>query len=348
MDGDIEWFNMTEYSSLGWRVPISNMIMDDSVNLLTAPASDNDVDDYYLGAEEVSVIPSYAHFNTGYPFIGVDENTGEMVESDLQFFRPDITCKYDVTYNPWNICYYEAACDDNWLPGNLTFSFGTNMTTFNLPISQLQTNYTVDSGTKTYCSIAIQTLNNMKNVFDITQERHFYFGDIFFKQFVGIFDMANGMLGMAKSRYASSPSVSFTCEGVWCTEPKQEEQSTPEPPTPSDPEPEPQPDPPEPEPVDPTDPTDPTDPEEGGDSHDDMFWIWIIIGLGILILIAFLFAIYYCMQNQRKGKWAAMQKANSKTNDGDLIEKDIEDYAQIPDKRVGNQGKPITPSYGLQ
>ena len=126
---------MTDYDSTSWRVPISSMKLDETVNLLAAPASDNDADDYYLGAEEVSVITSYAHFNTGYPFIGVDENTGDMIEADLTLFRPDISCAYDATKNPWNICYYPEACSDEWLPGNLTFSLGVNMTTFNLPVS---------------------------------------------------------------------------------------------------------------------------------------------------------------------------------------------------------------------
>ena len=74
---------MTEYSSDGWRVPISSMILDEDVNLLTAPPTEDNANDYYLGAEEVTVIPSYAHFNTGYPFIGVDEYTGDMIEEDL-------------------------------------------------------------------------------------------------------------------------------------------------------------------------------------------------------------------------------------------------------------------------
>ena len=77
---DIEWFNITETG--GWKVPISDMILNNNVNLLTAP-SDDDAADQYLGADAVSVIPSYAHFNTGYPFIGVDSNTGAMVEADL-------------------------------------------------------------------------------------------------------------------------------------------------------------------------------------------------------------------------------------------------------------------------
>ena len=80
MASDIEWFNITETG--GWKVPISDMIMNNNVNLLTAP-SDDDAADQYLGADAVSVIPSYAHFNTGYPFIGVDSNTGAMVEADL-------------------------------------------------------------------------------------------------------------------------------------------------------------------------------------------------------------------------------------------------------------------------
>ena len=74
----------------------------------------------------------------------------------------------------------------------------------------MQTNYTVDLDTATYCSVGIQTLD-MDKVYDITQERHFYFGDVFFKQFVGIFDLTNGLMGMAKSRWASSSSVTFSC-----------------------------------------------------------------------------------------------------------------------------------------
>ena len=80
--------------------------------------------------------------------------------------------------------------------------------------------------------------------------------------------------------------------------------------------------PPEPEPT-----PDPVDPEDGGDSHDEMFWIWIIIALGVLILIALFFAIYYCMQSKKKDKWAAIQYSNTPENDGDLIEKDVEKHA---------------------
>ena len=81
MASNIEWFNVTDTG--GWKIDISDMIMNNNVNLLTAPPSEDSADDQYLGSDAVSVIPSYAHFNTGYPFIGVDENTGEMVEADL-------------------------------------------------------------------------------------------------------------------------------------------------------------------------------------------------------------------------------------------------------------------------
>ena len=133
--------------------------------------------------------------------------------------------------------------------------------------------------------------------------------------------MANGFMGMAKSRWASSSEVTFSCEGNWCVEPSEEEQASPDAPSPAvEPTPEPTPT--------------PTDPEDGGDSHDEMFWIWIIIGLGVLILIALFFAIYYCMQSKKKEKWAAIQYANTPENDGDLIEKDVEKDA------YAGQGKP--------
>ena len=153
-----------------------------------------------------------------------------MVEKDLKFFRPDISCDYDATYNPWNICYYEEPCQASDMPGNLTFAFGTNAR-FNLPVSTLQINYTIAN--QDMCGIAIQSLPNMQYQFDITTERHFYFGDVFFKQFVGIFDIGNSLLGMAKSSRATTSMVTFECAGDACDEVAQEETM----PTPDAPEP---------------------------------------------------------------------------------------------------------------
>ena len=39
------------------------------------------------------------------------------------------------------------------MPGNLTFSFGVDMSTFNLPVALLQNDYTVSDAD--YCSIGI-------------------------------------------------------------------------------------------------------------------------------------------------------------------------------------------------
>ena len=147
------------------------------------------------------------------------------------------------------------------------------------------------------CGIAIQSLPNMQYQFDITTERHFYFGDVFFKQFVGIFDIGNSLLGMAKSSRATTSMVTFECAGDACDEVAQEEtMPTPDAPepviAPPDPTPVPTPDP-TPTPTPTPDPT-PTPSDDGGSGGDDMMWIWIIVGMGILFLIAVFIAIYYC------------------------------------------------------
>lgn len=218
------------------------------------------------------------------------------------------------------------------MPGNLTFAFGTNAR-FNLPVSTLQINYTIAN--QEMCGIAIQSLPNMQYQFDITSERHFYFGDVFFKQFVGIFDIGNSLLGMAKSSRATTDMVTFECAGDSCDELAQEEVM----PTPDAPEPVIAP--PDPTPVPTPDPTptptpdpEPTPSDDNGSGDSDMMWIWIIVGMGILFLIAVFIAIYYCQQSKKKDKWAAMQYANQTGNDGDLIEKDIEKYSGKGDTRT--------------
>ena len=67
----------------------------------------------------------------------------------------------------------------------------------------------------------IQSLPKMSNVFDTDAERHFYFGDVFFKQYVGIFDQGNGLMGVALSSKASE-GVEFACAGNGCVEPDEE------------------------------------------------------------------------------------------------------------------------------
>ena len=64
-----------------------------------------------------------------------------------------------------------------------------------------------------YCAVAVQKVPNMP--FDQDNERHFYFGNAFFKNFVGIFDQETGVMGMAKSSRASE-SVQLICPGTSC------------------------------------------------------------------------------------------------------------------------------------
>jgi len=81
----------------------------------------------------------------------------------------------------------------------------------------------------------IQSLPKMSNVFDTDAERHFYFGDVFFKQYVGIFDQGNGLMGVALSSKAST-GVEFACAGNGCVEPDEEEEYLPDAPVDVEPE----------------------------------------------------------------------------------------------------------------
>ncbi len=88
---------------------------------------------------------NYAHFNSGYPFIGVDEYVASLVEEDIKYFRPDVSCVKSTSKNPWGTCYWPGVCEDDIFNGvNLTFSFGTEAV-FTIPTSQLMLNYTANS-----------------------------------------------------------------------------------------------------------------------------------------------------------------------------------------------------------
>lgn len=135
--------------------------------------------------------------------------------------------------------------------------------------------------------------------FDLTSERHFYFGDIFFENFAGIFDFASGKVGMALSQYAPE-TVSFACAGDSCVEPE----PIPDPPTPDPPTP-------EPHPV----------PSESSDSH--LMWLWIVIALVILIILVLLIACYYRRKAKQQKEMNAIIYGAGIGHDGDLIEKDV-------------------------
>ena len=63
-------------------------------------------------------------------------------------------------------------------------------------------------------------------------------------------------------------------------------------------------------------------------------WIWIIIGMGVVLLILVFFAVYFCIKNRKMNKAAALQYANGAGNDGELLEKDGENYGGKGAKRV--------------
>jgi len=184
----------------------------DHYNLLEAPPApeptptDNVDDEFNDGLHKDAVnvdteFTSYAHFNSGYPFIGVDPYVASLVEEDIKYFRPDVSCKTSSSKNPWGTCYWPGICQDDIFNGvNLTFAFGTEAE-FTLPTSQLMINYTMNS--QFYCALAVAEVEDMPTGVD-NSERHFWFGDVFFKSFVGVFDIENQKLGMGKSVLAPS------------------------------------------------------------------------------------------------------------------------------------------------
>jgi len=107
------------YDSDSWALQMSSFTLD-SIDLMTAPPVDPVDDDKdpltkileeYTGATlGDETFPVYGHFNSGYPFLGFDEYTGDLVEEDLRIFRPDIECpdaeRDPSDENPWNACYY--------------------------------------------------------------------------------------------------------------------------------------------------------------------------------------------------------------------------------------------------
>lgn len=141
MNSDIEWYmnddvNAVTYDT--WMLPVSAMnISDTEINLLEPPTV-SPATERLLADEDA--FPSYAHFNTAYPFIGVDSNVGAMILDDLQQVKASISCDAG-TNNPWGVCYYSGKCNTNlFADKNLQFTFGSN-TMFALPVSSLMIDY---------------------------------------------------------------------------------------------------------------------------------------------------------------------------------------------------------------
>ena len=67
-----------------------------SYNLLEAPpktASVKDEQNQRL-LEDTEPFYTYGHFNTGYPFLGVDKIVGGIIYADFETFIPDLDCSY--------------------------------------------------------------------------------------------------------------------------------------------------------------------------------------------------------------------------------------------------------------
>ena len=185
-----------------WRLTFSNFTID-TFNMCEPPSSsikkvNSGEPEVYEGslleADPTTEFKVYGHFNTGYPFIGVDENVFDIIHDDLKHFRPDVDCDFDSKLNPATVCYWKAKCDSNLFgEAKLDFAFGSDAL-FSLPMKELLVNYEVDYDD--YCGFAMQKVDMP---FDIEKERHFYFGDVFFMNYAGVFDFTEGKIGMALS-----------------------------------------------------------------------------------------------------------------------------------------------------
>ena len=98
---DLDHYNLLEAPPVPPPAPTNvNEEIDDEFN-----------DDLYKGAVNTDTeFTSYAHFNSGYPFIGVDPYVASLVEEDIKYFRPDVSCKTSSTKNPWGTCYWPGIC----------------------------------------------------------------------------------------------------------------------------------------------------------------------------------------------------------------------------------------------
>lgn len=202
---EIDWYDVSNMEA--WELEISVLTVD-GYDLLLPPESAS-VD---LGENADSSYPSFVHFNTSYPFIGVDTEAMTIIKRDLDFYIPDISCQYNYYNNIWNACYYTQPCDASVFNGaTINFQFGGDAA-YEMPLSSLMIDYTNYYGSS-YCAIAVQEITNMP--YDESTQRHFYFGDVFFKQFMGIFDQGNNKMGIALSSLASTGS-SLSCPGTSC------------------------------------------------------------------------------------------------------------------------------------
>ena len=120
-------------------------------------------------------------------------------------------------------------------------------------------------------------------------ERNFWFGDVFFKSFAGVFDLANQQIGMVKSAYAPD-TVLLNCVGG--CEPTPEPEPTP-------------------------DPSDDDDKSNKNKDDDNLVWLWIVIALALLLLLVLAAMIYYRRKAGKADELNAILYSQAKTDGAD-------------------------------
>ena len=126
----VEWYDLNPADSndgvTNWKLTFSSFYID-TYDMMEAPTPTEEV---YAGSvfenDADTEFKVYGHFNTGYPFIGVDESIAPKLLEDLQHFRPDVSCELHKKWNPMGVCYWRDTCDPNLFgDADLRFEFGT-------------------------------------------------------------------------------------------------------------------------------------------------------------------------------------------------------------------------------
>ena len=167
-------------------------------------------------------------FQTGYPYIGVPIRTFRYI--GLRYSEStQINCPTDSNYDALPTCHWNQSCDDllaSFPKYNLSIGINDSLR-FEIPFENLLANF-INDANETNCRLQIGLMPKAGNVIVL--------GDSFFMGFVGIFDLENKRLGIAKSS-RSLPGNTMVCDNSTnCSEP-----IPPSPPSPPAPDPQPKP-----------------------------------------------------------------------------------------------------------
>lgn len=139
--GEIEWLNMNENNTSKWVHPVSNLSID-GTNFLNP--SEKDPNNTY----------KWAHFQTGYPSLGLPADLYSNMTVKLKELIPDISCA-DPTegVSSWHGCIIpQTSCDSLTLKDTLTIQFN-NTAVFIIKLTNLM--WTVDTESGSDCFVGI-------------------------------------------------------------------------------------------------------------------------------------------------------------------------------------------------